>query len=242
MFRSLLFSICGCGKLAAATVTLLPFQDATLFEDPAGSLSGGGANAMHVGRVGTNDATPLRRGLLQFDLSSIPAGSTIHSVQLTVTVVQVKSPTAQVVSLHRMMSAWVAGNQVSNTGNGVAAAPGDATWLHRTSPTTWTNPGGDFISGSSASTSVAGLGEYSWTGAGLVADVTGWLANPSSNSGWAMLGNETVSQSVKVIGSMQNTTASSRPRLLVNFTPVPEPHVALLSVTGLAALLKRRRA
>jgi hypothetical protein len=186
MLRTLPFVIFISGRLAAATVTLFPVQDATLFEDPAGGQSGGGGNALYVGRVGTNDSSPLRRGLLQFDLSSIPAGSTIDGVQLTVTVVQVRNSTEQDVSLHRMTSAWVAGSQISSTGNGVPAGPGDATWLHRTSPATWTNPGGDFISGASASTPVTGLGTYTWSGAGLVADVTGWLANPSSNAGWAL--------------------------------------------------------
>jgi hypothetical protein len=36
-----------------------------------------------TGRVGVNDTSPLRRALVQFDFSALPAGAVITAVELT---------------------------------------------------------------------------------------------------------------------------------------------------------------
>lgn len=226
------------GGAAAATVSLNPVKDATLYEDPAGGQSSGASTFLMTGRVGTNDASPRRRGLLQFDLSGIPAGATINSVQLTLQLVKVKNNNSTATTLQRVTGAWTEGTTNAGTsGNGTTANPGDATWLHRTSPTPWTNPGGDFLGTASSTLNVGSLGSYTWGGAGLVTDVQFWLGNATQNFGWILRGDEVTPQSVKEFSSREGATD---PILLINFTPVPEPSsvTLVLAVIGLAG---RRR-
>jgi hypothetical protein len=241
MKRFLLLIAALATQASAATLTLNPVQDATLFEDTIGGLSGGGSDRIYVGRVGTNDPTPLRRGLLQFDLSAIPANATINSVRLTLQLLVVSNSNTASISLHPVTGAWTAGIRISPGGSGASANPGDATWLHRSSPTTWTTPGGDFLGLSSATTSVSAIGIYNWSTPGLATDVINWIANPASNAGWLLRGNEATAQSVKVFGSMEQATGTLRPVLEVDYTAIPEPQTALLSLAGLCWFVRRRR-
>ena len=79
-------------------------------------------------------------------------------------------------------------------GDGAPATPNDATWRHRFFDTIfWTMQGGDFSATVSASQSVGGVGQYTWSSAQMVADVQLWLDSPTSNFGWLVLGDETAS-------------------------------------------------
>src|SRR5947207_15625580 len=64
----------------ADTVSFLPQKDNTLYLDLAGQLSNGQGVYLFAGRT-SNDA--LRRGLIAFDLSSIPANATITGATLS---------------------------------------------------------------------------------------------------------------------------------------------------------------
>ncbi len=178
-------------------VTLTAVADNTLYEDTNASaqVSNGAGPNFYVGDSWHQAAgLAIRRGVLQFDLSSIPANATIDSVTLTLHLSKTKAATAETVSLNRLLQNWGEGTSDS-TGMGAAATTNDATWLDTFwsagNPPTWTTPGGTFSSTVSASTSVANtVGFDSWTGAGLVADVTQWLSQPSTNFGWIVIGNE----------------------------------------------------
>src|SRR5437588_438391 len=67
-------------------LNLTPLADDTLYQvstaDPSQQLSNGAGQFFYVGRTnqGAND---IRRGVIKFDLSGVPAGSTITSVTLT---------------------------------------------------------------------------------------------------------------------------------------------------------------
>jgi hypothetical protein len=52
----------------------------------------------------------------------------------------------------------------------------------------------------------------------MVSDVQGWLNNPSSNSGWLLLGNESTTLTSKRFDTKENTTASLRPKLAVTYS------------------------
>src|SRR5262245_38870586 len=69
----------------AATVTLGTSQDNTLYGSTTGALSNGHGQYMFVGKTAQSGGSPtnLRRALVQFDVSGIPAGSTITSAVLT---------------------------------------------------------------------------------------------------------------------------------------------------------------
>ena len=156
-------SLALAGVTTATTVELTPSKDNTLIQAPVGNSNGAG-DGIYAGRVGSFGMGTFRRGLLAFDLSPIPAGSTIDSVTLTLEMAQSQTADLFTISLHRVSADWGEAGSVGS-GSGSAAHPGDATWLLRFFNTqAWTTAGGDFTPAPSASRSVGGIGPYSWTG------------------------------------------------------------------------------
>ncbi|MBK9128461.1 MAG: DNRLRE domain-containing protein [Phycisphaerales bacterium] len=203
----------------ADQVQLSAAKDNTLYQDNTGGLSNGVGENIFAGRTFSGS---LRRAVIAFDLSSIPAGSTINSVELRLFMNKTRVAGAAV-RVHRLLGDWGEGASDADgeEGAGGPAAPGDATWIHRFYDTQfWSGPGGDFAASPSATTTVTFLGSYNWSGPGMVADVQGWLDNPGSNFGWILIGPENV-QSAKRFSSRESLVASDRPRLTVNFTPPP---------------------
>ena len=202
--------------------TLTPSKDNTLYQTTDGSTSNGSGDYLFVGRVASSGNGALRRALLRFNLvGSIPANATITSVTLTLRMSKTISG-AQSVSLRKVNADWGEGtsNANSNEGSGATSATNDATWLHRFfSTTSWTTPGGDFSSTTSASASVNAVGNYTWgSTAQMVADVQTWLSNPSSNFGWILIGDEANLGSAKRFESRENPVVANRPKLTVTYT------------------------
>jgi len=199
---------------AADTAVMTPTKDNTLIETPVDNSNGIG-DGFFAGRVGLNGGGTRRRGLLAFDVSSIPAGSTIDAVTLALEMAQSINATVQTVTLHRVSADWGESGS-AGAGSGSLAQGGDATWLYRFFDTdAWTTSGGDFDAAASASASVGGIGPYSWAGAGLVADVQSWVDNPASNFGWLVRGNEDSLQAVKKFYSREGFIP---PKLTVDYT------------------------
>lgn len=228
------------GVASADILSFTSVSDNTLLEDSTGSLSnalGGGVFA------GVTNSGEKRRALVRFDLSTIPAGSTITSVTLRMNCEQ-SSGVAAPFSVHRVTASW--GEGTSNgglSGGGAASTTGDATWIHRFFNTeNWTTPGGDFISTASASINIQDLGFYEWTGAGLVADAQAWVNDPEMNFGLLIKSNEVASRTGKRFGSRETSIPDRIPKLIVEFTPVPAPGaLALLAGGGLVIARRRRR-
>ena len=201
----------------AATVELAPSQDNTIFEE--GDLSNGTGDDLIAGQTGTfNDPSfSDRRALIQFDLASIPSGSRIETVELILTVNKTVSPTYPF-NLHQLTRSWGEGNSNAageKAGKGAPAQAGDATWNHAFfASDAWSTPGGDFINEPSASQSVAGFGDYAWSGPGMVADVQEWLNNSATNFGWILIGPQ--QKSAKRFSSRESDF--SPPRLIVTYT------------------------
>ena len=201
-------------------VNLGPSKDNTLYESESGSLSNGSGSHFFVGNTG-NGST--RRAVIAFDIAgSIPPGSTIESVTLTLSMSRTTSG-SEPVELHKLLADWGEGTSTAsaNEGGGTSARSGDATWVHRMFDTaTWQTPGGDFAPAVSASTAVAFIDNYAWRStAQMVADVQGWVDDPSSNFGWLLQGNETRTRTSKRFDSRENSTEANRPVLTVQFTP-----------------------
>jgi hypothetical protein len=206
------------------SVTLSPSADNTLYEDPNGSLSNGAGAYFFAGRAGMTANGAIRRGLIRFDVaSSLPPTATIVSATLYLTMSQtVAGP--QSVELHRVTASWGEGGSAATggEGSGAPAAAGDATWLHRFySSTLWTKPGGDFAATASATTTVNGIGLYSWSAPGMVSDVRVWLDAPATNEGWLLLGNETTSSTAKRFDTKENPVPNARPLLVVTYLLLP---------------------
>jgi hypothetical protein len=202
----------------ATTITLGSVKDSTLISDDSSQLALGAAYNIYAGRVGDQGGGFLRRGLIQFDFQSIPAGSVITSVQLKLYMSQSQGGT-YTVSLNRSTLSWGEGASFGFGGGGAPAQAGDATWINRFYPSSpWPTPGGQFSSVASASTSVTGVAWYVWgSSARMVADVQEWVNQPTTNFGWGVLGNEVTLQSVKRFESRQASV--NNPQLIVSFNP-----------------------
>ena len=218
VFLLLLLSIFDVQPGQATVVTLGASSDNTMYAED-GSLSNGGGNCIFTG---TTDNGSARRALLRFDLSSIPAGSTINSVSLRLYCSRAKQNTAYIESLHRVLADWGEGTSHASgeEGQGAGATTNDATWTHRMYPaTTWTNPGGDYVAGASASTGIGQNGQYfTWASPGMVADLQAWLDGTSPNFGWIIIGQEGQGRTSKRFDSRQGLDAGRRPMLTIDYT------------------------
>jgi hypothetical protein len=205
---------------SAVTVILNPSKDNTLIEDPKGALSNGVGEGLFAGRVGDMGQGRADRGMIAFDLSSIPPGSTITDVSLTMLLVATVVDDHEV-SMHRVLANWGEGASNGFGGTGTLAEAGDATWLHRFYPSVlWTSPGGDFDPTISATLQVGFSGvDYTWTSAHLIADVQGWVNNPCANFGWILVGDESELFTSKKFASNNWSEPENRPRLSITYTP-----------------------
>ena len=213
----------GCNianSVSAAIINIIPGKDNTLYEyDPAeGDHSNGAGFHFFAGENGMGE---LRRGVLAFDIAgTIPAGSTITAVSLTMNMSMTPAG-ALTVELHKLLADWGEGTSHApmGEGDGAPATPNDATWRHRFFDTIfWTMQGGDFSATVSASQSVGGVGQYTWSSAQMVADVQLWLDSPTSNFGWLVLGDETASATAKRFDTRES---ASPPVLTIQYIPGP---------------------
>ena len=224
------------GVLAATagadTLNAVANRDNSMFSELTSNSNGAGTGIF----VGANQQSNVRRGLVSFDLSSIPAGSTITGATLTMFMAQSVGGAIDV-QLRRVSSSWGEGTSVGS-GQGAAATPGDATWLHSSfSSTLWSTPGGDFSPTVSAVTRVGGVGSYNWADAGMIADIQAWVNNPSGNFGWLLLGEENVAGAAKRFGSRES--GATVPMLAIEYT-VPSPAGGLV-LAGAGLMVARRR-
>lgn len=201
------------------TVVLVAHLDNILYETVDGSISNALGQHLYAGNQNTG---ARRRAVLAFDTSSIPVGAIVQSASVSLRCNQ-SSGAAFGVSFHRLLAGWGEGSSQAggNEGSGAAATVNDATWLHRYFPGTfWATPGGDFIAMPSATTTVsAGSTIYTWSGAGIEADVQHWLTMPAANSGWIVRGDEVSSANTKRFDSRHVATPANRPTLTITWLP-----------------------
>ncbi len=226
------------GTAAGATVQLSPSADTGLRgRSGAQDNNLGAATTLIAGGVATSEKS---RSLLVFDIAgSVPAGATITSVQLQLTVTKAAFGAGSNFALHRALSDWGEG---AGTGDGGRlAVTGEASFNHRFAPSTaWGQPGGqsgvDYSAAASGSTFVNQVGTYTWqSGDQLIADVQGWLDGEAPNHGWFLISDaETTARTARRFGSREHGV--SPPMLTIDFTPPPFK-VTQFNVTGSSAAL-----
>ena len=216
-----MLAVLGLDAAHAGTVSIPSSRDNTLFQDAEGDTSNGSGPACFAGN---NSQDRARRALVRFDLAGfLPSDAYVDAVVLTLDASSAPDTITRWISVHRVLADWGEAGSSSSGGGGAPALPGDATWLHTRFPDqVWSQPGGDFVPASSAAALVGDVGTYNWTGAGLVADVQRWLADPATNFGWLLRGDETTPRSVRRFDSRESAVASRRPTLIVFYSePVP---------------------
>ena len=201
----------------AATATLRPSKDNTIYGQT--NLSNGAGEFLFAGSSGGNGGSRVLRSLIAFNLAGqIPAGATINSVTLTLTVNTPLASNTNTVRLHRVSADWGEGTSVApmGGGGGAPATSGDATWTARFFNTSnWSSPGGDFVATASASQAVnTNSGSINFSAAGLVADVQAWVNAPASNFGWILVAQDEAGPAVR----FASREAAAAPSLLVDYT------------------------
>ncbi len=217
-FGILAISLPPVASLATAgIVTLSSVRDNTIYEDSTGSLSNGAGEYFFVGLTG---AGGIRRGLVRFNPSVLPADARITRAALRIYVSRAQVG-ASPVQIYRVLAEW--GEGISDAGErsgvGAPATTNDATWLHRRYPGQfWATPGGDFAAAPSATITLGGSGaQYeSMPSAGLIADIEAWRNSPGSNFGWCLIGDESQT-SAKRCNTRESISPETRPTLFIEY-------------------------
>ena len=206
-------------SLRADSVTLAPVGDTYISEHFTGPNGSGGD--MVIGTQGAPVSFGRNRGLIKFDLTSIPTNAAIDSVALQITANKLASGgVASFFHLHALKVPWT--ESVS-------------TWFVRSAGQNWTTPGGapgtDYVAVSSGSVFMDSVGAKTFESTeGLVADVTRWLHSPATNHGWLLkTENESVGLTAGRFGAHENPNTS--PHLTVQYTvPPPPPQISFVSI------------
>ena len=204
-----------------APVVLTAAKDNSMFSE-----TGGGGAELSNGQgplfVGTAPANgDLRRALLQFDFSVLPAGSRFNAalLQLHVSASESGNPGQRNTLLNRVLAAWGEAGSSSPTG-GAVALEGDATWMNSlfsaSTPTPWTNEGGDFSTTLSSAFGLNTLtGFRAFFGPQMTNDVHAWLATPGTNFGWLLRSDEGSASTTKTLASREDADTTKRPQLVL---------------------------
>ncbi len=231
------------GKPAGAAVTNLTASADTFINSALPGNNAGAEDHVAAGRDGVGG---VRRGLFLFDVSSIPAGSTITSAAFRVGVVQ--TPTfgsvGSTFGLFRLTAVWGEGigNGPGGPGgqNGAPASTGEATWNSRQfGINNWTGPGaaGDYGTPALASTFVNGVAVYEWSGAVVAGAVQAWLDSPGQNLGFILVSqSEATAHTARRFGSREGGSPAI---LIVGYQPPPPPTLTSISI-GTNRLLELR--
>ena len=194
------------------SVPLTSVADTTISEGNAAHANGMGPDFIVGGLL---QFTSRCRGLMRFDLSSVPSAAVITSATVTVAVTISKAGASEHNhGLHRLLAPW---DERSATWDGSGVGPWD---------------GGDFIVDADASLALAGAETYTFESTtGLVATVQMWLTNSEMNHGWILISqDETAPATARRIAARES--GSSGPTLTIGYSmPLPpEPLVRILSM------------
>jgi len=166
---------------------------------------------------GDNGAAGPRRPLIKFDLSQIPAGSTINSATLSVYQHAQADTSTPNISAYDVSGAWAEG-----TGFGSETADG-ATWTTYDGVHNWTAPGGDF--GAAQCTASAPNSSGAWFNLACMQGlVQSWIDAPATNQG-VIIKKPTEAPAAtdfKIFYSSDYAADTSlRPKLTIEYVPVP---------------------
>ena len=191
-----LASVAAAGSARATMVTIQPSsQDASILQDFPNRPKGSGTNNTRF-HVRTSTPNPrIRRGLVQFDLSSVPQFSTINSA--TLDLYQDSSPVGlHTNDVHRISDPWLQATVKWNTQPAIQGTP--------TSSNATVGPVRQF---------------YSWS---VQPDVQVWVNVPVQNHGWMVKdANETATNDIIAYVSAEeftNPDLPKRPKLTIDFT------------------------
>ena len=157
--------------------------------------------------AGTTKDGVVKRALVMFDLAeSVPEGVTVDSAILVLIPTKVK-PGSTSINVHMLTAEWGEGTSKAEDGDGkgAAATTNDATWEYAKFNThSWIKTGGDYALEASATSTVSTGNEAVFSSILITANANFWLANPSNNFGWILIGDEFSTSTSAKFGSRDN--------------------------------------
>ena len=166
--------------------------------------------------AGTTRDGVIKRALVMFDLAeSVPEGVTVDSAILVLVPSKVK-PGSTSINVHMLTTEWGEGTSKAEDGDGkgAAATSNDATWEYakfNTHP--WIKSGGDYALEASATSTVSTGNDAVFSSILITANVNFWLANPSNNYGWILIGDEFSTSTSAKFGSRDHPDDMLWPKL-----------------------------
>jgi hypothetical protein len=190
-------------------------KDNSIYEE--GELSNGAGQFLFTGV--TNQGNK-RRALVKFNPSPmVPEGVSVDSAFLILVPSLVKTD-GTTVTIYRLNTSWGEGtaNADSQEGKGATASESDATWTKTSiQGDPWVKPGGDFDIEPIASTIVS-LGTDALFGSPLLTLlVNSWIADPTSNHGVIVIGDESENATAIRFNSRDYPEPEVRPMLKLYF-------------------------
>jgi hypothetical protein len=197
-----------------ATLVLQPdetaSEDTSIVQNLATSNYGSGTS-LWAGNFNTASGN-ARRSLIRFDISAIPAGSTITAATLTLRTSAVfPASTFHNVTIHRALTQFFETGSTWNLRN----TSGSVAWAGGAGG----GSGTDRVSTPTATVSVGASNTF--YDFNVLADVQAWFAGTATNYGWWILGPEGAAQIQKEFNSANTGTAANRPKLTITYTPPP---------------------
>lgn len=218
---SLTYTLAYNKSSAPVDLVLQPSSQDARIRRGSGTTNFGSETTMIVGATGTTTAT-INRALVQFDLSSIPAGSTINSADLEL-YATAKDTSADNVTenIQRITASWTEGGA------------------------TWNNMNANFdaaVSGTFSPGTTTGVFK---TSTSLVSLVQAWVNGTYSNYGMMIKDpTESTANTAWTYATKENATTANRPILRINYTapaitdPTTNTKVELIRPSGPDVLLK----
>lgn len=212
------------GRHPRITIDYTPVSSQISILQPASAAAGidafirsGGDALKNYGRSPTltvADEATLSRGLVRFDLSSIPAADRIDWATLDLYTQSVAGAETTAIAVHRVTRSWTEG-----TGLGSLTLNG-ASWMSTNGLVTWISPGGDFAASPSASEFVPAAIDH-WQSWEITDLVNAWHDSASANFGAILkIGSESTGAGrVRAFQSSDAGNATLNPRLTLYVTP-----------------------
>ncbi len=163
-----------------------------------GAPSGNNGSELEVRLA--NKTNSQKRALMKFDLSTIPAGSTIQSAQLVLNLEGIGSGAATSVAVHHATVDW---------------SEDQSNWTAATLTSNWGTPGGDYSSQVWAQVAVDPLllGSTSWD---LTALIKQWFNGELSNHGIALVAAEGANN--VDFTARESPLSANRPKLEISYS------------------------
>ena len=144
-------------------------------------------------------------------------------------------------NVHKVLGDWSEGLSFAGNPGGQGTDPetGDATWIHRSYPSTfWSNSGGDFSPALSASTTISSASMHQISTQAMRADVQSWVDNPTQSFGWMFKMEAEGDNTAIRVASSESTNSFFRPTLTIEFNTFDFfCNPADLNSTGMPTLL-----